>query len=125
MCYAAHAVAGARRVPNSSLATASSFLRNHSSRRYMHRVPLDLSTTAGLQAGGVGHRLAAEWVWERAACGDGYTAATRLVRCVCREPSRSGLLDGLSTRVSIYQAFYLTSEPVCRCAPMMSELYLR
>ena len=67
--------------------------------------------------------------WERAACGDGYTAATRLVRCVCREPSRSGLLGGLSARLSIYQAIYLsiylTSEPVCRCAPMMSELYLR
>ena len=71
VCYAAHAVAGARRVPNSSLATASSFLRNHSSRRYMHRVPLDLSTTAGLQAGGVAHRSAAEWVWEWAAFGDG------------------------------------------------------
>ena len=77
--------------------------------------------------GDLGHRLAAEWVWERAACGDGYTAATRLVRCVCREPSRSGLLGGLSARVSLSTklSIYLTSEPVCRCAPMMSELYLR
>ena len=65
--------------------------------------------------GHLGHRLAAEWVWERVGaggvwcrCGDGYTAATRLARCVCREPSRSGLLGGLPARVSIYQAIYLS-----------------
>lgn len=48
----AHTMAGARRGPNSSFAMTSSFLRNQSSSRYMQRVPLDLSTTAGLQGSG-------------------------------------------------------------------------
>ena len=52
VCSTAHTMAGARRGPNSSFAMTSSFLRNQSSSRYMQRVPLDLSTTAGLQEGG-------------------------------------------------------------------------